>query len=52
MLITGFMFELGEIIDRGGIVAHYNQAWNLIDLARNVLVGMWFICRLSITNNR
>ena len=45
------MFELGEIIDRGGIVAHYNQAWNLIDLARNVLVGMWFICRLSITNN-
>ena len=51
MLITGFMFELGEIIDRGGIVAHYNQAWNLIDLVRNVLVGLWFICRLSITNN-
>jgi hypothetical protein len=45
MMITGTMFEIGEIINRTGIVSHLTDIWNFIDVVSNSFVAYWFFLR-------
>jgi hypothetical protein len=49
MLLTSLLYAVGDMVDRGGVLAHAAQAWNMLDLARDALVGLWLLCRLSLS---
>ena len=46
MVVTGCLFELGEIVARSGVKTHMSDVWNALDVVSNSLVLSWFICRL------
>ena len=46
MLVTSCMFEIGEMLNNGdGIVAHFNQIWNVFDAMANISAGIWISLR-------
>ena len=46
MVVTGCLFELGEILARSGVKIHMSDVWNALDCVSNSLVLSWFICRM------
>ena len=45
MVVTGCLFELGEVVARSGVKTHMSDVWNALDVVSNSLVLSWLICR-------
>ena len=41
MLVTGILFEIGEMWDRNGIMGHFTDVWNSLDIIGHFCVFMW-----------
>ena len=45
MVITGSLFEVGEILNGSGFNHHVADVWNALDIISNSLVLAWLLCR-------
>jgi hypothetical protein len=45
VVLTGCMFEFGEIISKNGLTSHMADIWNALDMMSNSLVLSWLVCR-------
>ena len=46
MLISSVMYDIGDVLDRGSLDKLYFHVWDMVDMLRNTLVGLWLVYRL------
>jgi len=45
MVVTGILFEIGEILNRSSVFQHLSDVWNVLDVVSNMCIFLWLFCR-------